>query len=422
MIQKPRGTMDILPSDAKKWQFIENVARKVCKKHGFGEIRFPTFEETQLFSRGVGDTTDVVQKEMYTFIDRDGTSFSLRPEGTASVARSVIENGLYSSTMPLKLFYVINCFRHERPQAGRYREFYQFGAELFGATTPGADVELISLAYDFLSELGIEGITLHINSIGCPNCRPKYKSALVEYFSGRKDELCDTCRTRLESNPLRILDCKSPICSEIAENAPRTIDNLCDDCAEHFRVLKALLDVTGIKYSVDPHIVRGLDYYSRTVFEFISDSIGAQSTVCGGGRYDGLVKQIGGPELAGIGFAAGINRLILAMENGSAYTAEEDVVDLYIASLGENANIVATEIMTKLHHNNLRAEVDIVGRSLKAQMKYANKINAKNTLIIGDGEIESGKAQLRNMITGEQSEISLNDVTDIINRLERLGE
>ncbi len=409
MIQKPRGTMDILPVDMKKWQFIEEKAREACKKRGFGEIRFPTFEETQLFARGVGDTTDVVQKEMYTFTDRDGTSYTLRPEGTACVARSVIENGLAGDTMPLKLFYIINCFRHERPQAGRYREFYQFGAELFGASTPTADAELIALAYDFLTSLGIGNTTLHINSIGCPKCRPDYKNALVAYFSSHKDELCDTCKGRLETNPLRILDCKSPICSAIAAEAPKTIDHLCPECHEHFEGLKARLDVIGIKYEIDPHIVRGLDYYTRSVFEFISEGIGAQSTVCGGGRYDGLVKEIGGPELSGIGFAAGINRLVLSMENGSAYKEELDTVDLYVASLGESASVKATEICAYLRECGYKAETDIVGRSLKAQMKYANKIHAKNTLIIGDGEIESGKAQIRNMENGEQSEVSLSD-------------
>ncbi|MBR2474501.1 MAG: histidine--tRNA ligase [Clostridia bacterium] len=413
MIQKPRGTMDILPKESKKWQFIEKVARDVCRKHGFGEIRFPTFEETQLFKRGVGDTTDVVQKEMYTFTDRDGTSYTLRPEGTACVARSVIENGLSGDTMPLKLFYIINCFRHERPQAGRYREFYQFGAELFGATTPSADTELICLADDFLKGIGINNTTLHVNSIGCPECRPQYKSALVEYFSGRQDELCDTCKSRLHSNPLRILDCKSPICSAIAKDAPKTIDHLCDACKEHFEGLKARLNVSGIDYEIDCNIVRGLDYYSRTVFEFISEGIGSQSTVCGGGRYDGLVEQIGGPKLAGIGFAAGINRLILTMENGSSYVEDDGGADIYIAPLGEAASVKANEICAFLRKKDIVCDTDLVGRSLKAQMKYANKINAKNTLIIGDGELENGKAQLRNMLNGEQTEVSLSDLEAI---------
>ena len=410
MIQRIKGTMDILPSETPLFRYIEGVMREEAEKYGYGEIRTPTFENTELFVRGVGDTTDVVQKEMYTFADREeNRSISLRPEGTASVARAIIENGKCSDPMPLKFYYIISCFRHEKPQAGRYREFYQFGAELFGATTPSADAELICLANDFLKGLGIQNTTLHINSIGCPNCRPQYKAALVEYFSTRKDELCDTCKSRLEANPLRILDCKSPICSSIAAGAPKTVDHLCADCNEHFEGLKNRLDVIGIEYSVDTNIVRGLDYYSRSVFEFISEGIGSQSTVCGGGRYDGLVEQIGGPALAGIGFAAGINRLVLTMENGSAYNEEQDCADIYIAALGEKASIKANELCAYLRDYDLRAETDLVGRSLKAQMKYANKINAKYTLIIGDGEIEGGKAQIRNMESGEQTEIDLSD-------------
>ena len=414
MIQKPRGTLDILPGESKKWQFIESACRKVCKKHGFGEIRFPTFEETQLFARGVGDTTDVVQKEMYTFTDRDGTSYTLRPEGTASVARAVIENGLAGGTMPLKLFYIINCFRHERPQAGRYREFYQFGAELFGATSPSADAKLILLASDFLKEIGLKNISLHINSIGCPECRSVYRDALVKYFSQKKEDLCQTCRSRLETNPLRILDCKSPICKGIAADAPKTIDYLCQSCKEHFDGLKERLSEVGIDYTVDCNIVRGLDYYSRTVFEFISEGIGAQSTVCGGGRYDGLVSQIGGPELAGIGFAAGINRLVLSMENGSSFKDEEEGPDLYIAAIGEKASVKSNGLCAKLSDLGIVSETDLVGRSLKAQMKYANKIDAAFTLILGDGELQTGSAQLRNMITGDQFDVSPDDIESII--------
>ncbi|MBQ9117119.1 MAG: histidine--tRNA ligase [Clostridia bacterium] len=407
MIQKPKGTKDILPSDIGEWQFIEKTAREVCHKRGFEEIRIPTFEETQLFKRGVGDTTDVVQKEMYTFEDRDGGSLTLRPEGTAGVARAVIENGLAGDTMPLKLFYIINCFRHERPQAGRYREFYQFGVELFGASTPSADAELIALADEVLKSIGILNTELHINSIGCPNCRPAYKSALVKYFGEHTDELCDTCKNRLSTNPLRILDCKSPICSGIAASAPSTVDNLCEECKNHFESLKARLDLLGIKYTVDPHIVRGLDYYSRTVFEFISTGIGAQSTVCGGGRYDGLVEQIGGPKLPGIGFAAGINRLVLSMQNGSNYVKPDNSPALYIATMGEKASLEAVKICAALRDKGIPTETDIVGRSLKAQMKYANKISAKYVLILGDNEVESGSAQLRNMADSSQTEIKL---------------
>ena len=416
MIQKPKGTKDILPSDIGEWQFIEKTAREVCRKRGFDEIRIPTFEETQLFKRGVGDTTDVVQKEMYTFEDRDGGSLTLRPEGTAGVARAVIENGLAGDTMPLKLFYIINCFRHERPQAGRYREFYQFGVELFGAATPSADAELIALADDVIKSIGIPNTELHINSIGCPNCRPAYKSALVSYFSEKTDALCDTCKNRLSTNPLRILDCKSPICSAIAADAPSTVDNLCEDCKNHFDSLKARLDLLGINYKVDPHIVRGLDYYSRTVFEFITTGIGAQSTVCGGGRYDGLVEQIGGPKLPGIGFAMGINRLVLSMQNGSNYVKPDNAPALYIATMGEAASLEAVKLCSALRSKGLIAETDIVGRSLKAQMKYANKIAAKYVLILGDSEVEAGKAQLRNMTDSAQTEITLSaeDIYSVI--------
>jgi len=416
MIQKPKGTKDILPSDIGEWQFIEKTAREVCRKRGFEEIRIPTFEETQLFKRGVGDTTDVVQKEMYTFEDRDGGSLTLRPEGTAGVARAVIENGLAGDTMPLKLFYIINCFRHERPQAGRYREFYQFGVELFGAATPSADAELIALADDVIKSIGIKNTELHINSIGCPNCRPSYKNALVAYFSKKTDELCDTCKNRLSTNPLRILDCKSPICSAIAADAPSTVDNLCDDCRNHFESLKSRLDLLGINYKVDPHIVRGLDYYSRTVFEFITTGIGAQSTVCGGGRYDGLVEQIGGPKLPGIGFAMGINRLVLSMQNGSNYVKPDTAPALYIATMGEAASLEAVKLCAALREKGIIAETDIVGRSLKAQMKYANKIAAKYVLILGDSEVETGRAQIRNMTDSSQTEITLSasDVYSVI--------
>jgi len=353
---------------------------------------------------------------MYTFEDRDGGSLTLRPEGTAGVARAVIENGLAGDTMPLKLFYIINCFRHERPQAGRYREFYQFGVELFGAATPSADAELIALADDVIKSIGIKNTELHINSIGCPNCRPSYKNALVAYFSKKTDELCDTCKNRLSTNPLRILDCKSPICSAIAADAPSTVDNLCDDCRNHFESLKSRLDLLGINYKVDPHIVRGLDYYSRTVFEFITTGIGAQSTVCGGGRYDGLVEQIGGPKLPGIGFAMGINRLVLSMQNGSNYVKPDTAPALYIATMGEAASLEAVKLCAALREKGIIAETDIVGRSLKAQMKYANKIAAKYVLILGDSEVETGRAQIRNMTDSSQTEITLSasDVYSVI--------
>ena len=356
----------------------------------------------------MGDTTDVVQKEMYTFADRDeGRSISLRPEGTASVARAIIENGKCSDPMPLKYYYIISCFRHEKPQAGRSREFFQFGTEMFGSESPAADATAIALASSVLTRLGLTNVTLHLNSIGCKNCRPNYRAALVEHFGSQKDKLCDTCKTRLDKNPLRLLDCKNPDCHEIAKGAPKTIDHLCEDCSSKFNMLTRALDAMNIKYVIDPSIVRGLDYYTGAVFEFIAEGIGAQSTVCGGGRYDGLVESLGGPALSGIGFGMGITRLILAMRELGLDKIDTPTPDLYVAALGENAMVEALAIVERLRREGRYAECDIVGRSLKAQMKYANKIGAKYTLIIGDSEIEAGRAQMRNMADGSQTEVEL---------------
>ena len=408
MIQKIKGTMDILPGETPLWRYIEGVMREEAEKYGYGEIRTPTFENTELFVRGVGDTTDVVQKEMYTFADRDeDRSISLRPEGTASVVRALIENGKCSDPMPLKYYYIISCFRHEKPQAGRSREFYQFGTEMFGSHSPASDATAIALANSVLRRLGLKNVKLHINSIGCKECRPKYREALVEYFGSRRDKLCDTCKTRLDKNPLRLLDCKNPDCAEGAKLAPKTTDHLCESCERNFSLLKSALDGMGIDYVVDSAIVRGLDYYTGTVFEFIAEGIGAQSTVCGGGRYDGLVSSLGGPELPGIGFGMGITRLILAMREAGLDNIEAAKPKLYIAAMGEAAMLRALAIVERLRSEGVYAECDVVSRSLKAQMKYANKISAEYTLIIGDSEIESGKAQLRNMQSGEQTEVAL---------------
>lgn len=410
MIRKPRGTMDIMPEETPTWRLVEETARKTAAKFGFGEIRTPGFEATELFQRGVGETSDVVQKEMYTFEDREGRSFTLRPEGTASVARALIENGRCSDALPIKLWYLINCFRYEKPQAGRSREFYQFGVEMYGAAHPAADAEIIALAHSLITDLGITQVELHINSIGCPECRPAYRAALKEYFAGHKDELCETCNGRLETNPMRILDCKSPICHTIAEGAPRTIDYLCPDCKAHFDQLCALLDASGISYKIDTDIVRGLDYYTRTVFEFIATGIGAQSTILGGGRYDGLMKELGGPDMPGIGFAAGITRLLLAMEASGVEKAKASVPSLYIAPMGDTAKVKAAYIASALRARGLQVDHDLVGRSLKAQMKYADKTGARYTLILGDSEIESGKGQLRSMSDSSQTGIDLNDI------------
>lgn len=402
--------MDILPEEVAVWQKIEETARRVSRTYGFSEIRFPTFEATELFSRGVGGTTDVVQKEMYSFTDREGRSFSLRPEGTACVVRSLIENGRCSDTMPQKLFYLINCFRYEKPQAGRSREFFQFGTECFGSASPMADASLISLADTLLKELGVKGISLHINSIGCPHCRPRYREALKSYFEGHKEELCDTCRGRLETNPMRILDCKSPVCSRIAKDAPKTVDYLCADCREHFDALKGYLTAQGIEYTVNPSVVRGLDYYTRTVFEFIAEGIGAQSTVCGGGRYDGLVSELGGPSLPACGFGMGITRLILAMETSGVSIRPDNAPLLYIAPLGKGARTYAMTKVANLRRHGIHAECDIVGRSLKAQMKYADKIDARYTLLLGDNEIEAGRGILKKMCDSTQQELALEDL------------
>ena len=408
MIQKIKGTMDILPEETPLWRHIEGIMREEAERYGYGEIRTPTFENTELFVRGVGDTTDVVQKEMYTFADRDeGRSISLRPEGTASVVRALIENGKCSDPMPLKYYYIMSCFRHEKPQAGRSREFFQFGTEMFGSASPAADATAISLANSVLNRLGLKNVKLHVNSIGCKDCRPTYRKALVDYYSSHIDSLCDTCKTRLDKNPLRLLDCKNPDCHALAAGAPRTVDHLCDTCKGNFDMLGRALDAMNIDYEVDPAIVRGLDYYTGTVFEFIAEGIGSQSTVCGGGRYDGLVSSLGGPELSGIGFGMGITRLILALRELGLDSLEAEKPEIYIASLGERAMIKGLEIAERLRREGKFAECDVVGRSLKAQMKYANKKGARYTLIIGDSEIDAGIAQLRDMESGEQREVSL---------------
>lgn len=420
MIIKPRGTSDILPKDSPVWQKIEATARETAKIYGYGEIRFPTFESTELFARGVGDTTDVVQKEMYTFNDKDGRSMTLRPEGTACVVRSVIENGLAGEAMPLKLYYFTSCFRYEKPAAGRYREFYQFGTELFGAETPSSDAQVISLADTLLKRLNIKS-DLKINSIGCKTCRPEYREALVSYFKQYESQLCDTCRGRLQTNPMRILDCKSPICQGIAANAPKVTDYLCPDCASHMEKTKTLLSDMGISYEVDPGIVRGLDYYTKTVFEFIApidrDAKTGEIkrlTICAGGRYDGLVEEIGGPRLPGIGFAAGMDRLVAAMKFSGEDVPSSETPRVYIAPLGEKASEAAQKIVYGLRQKGVYAECDIVGRSLKSQMKYADKTGAEFTVIIGDNEIETGRAVLKNMKTSEQSEIQLDSIDKVI--------
>ena len=406
MIQRPRGTIDILPAESSKWQYIEETIRNICKVYGFKETRVPTFEATELFQRGMGDTTDVVQKEMYTF-EKENRSFTLRPEGTANTLRSIIENSLYGDALPLKLYYVMSCFRYEKPQAGRLREYYTFGVEQIGSTSPIVDGEVISLADALLKKLGITDAALRINSIGCmnENCRPDYHRILKEYLADRYDDLCETCKSRFDRNPTRVLDCKSDICKNIVENAPKHKDHLCGECKDHFEKLQNYLNVMDISFTVDPLIVRGLDYYTKTVFEFISDNIGAQSTIAGGGRYDGLSELIGGPKLPGIGFGMGMNRLIMELENIGAAFPEPEKPLIYIASLPDDkARETAAALVRNLRESGIYAETDNMERSLKSQMKYADKIGAEFVYVIGGNEVSERKAVLKNMRTSEQQE------------------
>ena len=418
VVKRPKGTQDITPTEVYKWHTVEKIVSETAEMFGFKEIRMPTFEDTALFVRSVGDTTDVVQKEMYSVTAKGDAQFTLRPEGTAGAIRAMIENGVLNEGFPQKVYYVISCFRHEKPQSGRLREFHQFGCELVGTASPAADADLIALAKNVIDRAGLKNIELHINSIGCPECRAKYHAALKEYFADRKEQLCDTCLDRLERNPMRILDCKSPICSEISKNAPIILDYLCDDCKEHFEKLKATLGDMGIEYKVDPRIVRGLDYYTRTVFEFITTDIGAQGTVCGGGRYDGLIETLSGQSVPALGFGMGLERLILTMEKQGCEFLKPGSCDIFIAALDDAAVSKTVKLVMELRDMGIKADYDIVGRGLKAQMKYANKIGAKFSMVLGSNELESGKAALKNMADGSEKDISLDgfaqNFTDVL--------
>lgn len=402
-----KGTKDVLPKDVYKNQYIEATALETAKSFGFKEIRTPVFEHTELFQRGVGDTTDVVQKEMYTFDDKGGRSITLRPEGTAGAARSFLENGLCNEALPQKVCYLTSCYRYEKPQAGRLREFHQFGVECFGTESPLADAEIIALAKALFDNLGLKNIHLELNSIGCPKCRAEYHKALKEYFENKKEDLCQTCLDRLDRNPMRILDCKSPICSSIAKDAPVVLDYLCDDCKEHFEKVKKYLDTMNIEYQINPQIVRGLDYYTKTVFEFVSDSIGSQGTVCGGGRYDGLIEELGGQRTPSLGFGMGLERAQLVMESEGCEFPEDSKADLFIVALGENATLKTLEIAKDMREEGYTVLYDLNQRSVRAQMKYADKLGAKFNVVIGDNEVENGVATLKNMQTGDTKEIAL---------------
>ena len=410
-IAVPKGTKDILPQDSKKWQYIESKLRNLCDVFNFKELRTPVFEHTELFLRGVGDTTDVVTKEMYTFNDKGGRSITLRPEGTAGIARSFAENSMHAGILPAKLYYIISCFRYEKPQAGRLREFHQFGIEMMGTPSYRADVEAIAFADRIFKEFKIGNITLNLNNIGCPTCRSEYNKKLIAFLEDKKEDICDTCKERMYKNPMRIFDCKSDICKSVIKDAPTVYDCVCDDCKAHFKGVTDSLDILGIEYKIDKNIVRGLDYYTKTVFEFVSDNIGAQGTVLGGGRYDGLVSEIGGQDAPGIGFAMGLERLLLLLDGAEINYAPPKI---FIIPIGEKADNKAVKMLYDLRDKNVNAEADLNGRSVKAQMKYADKLGAEYTLVFGDEELENDCFRLKNMQTGETIEKNFCDIMNFL--------
>ena len=415
IINIPKGTKDILPSESYKWQWLEKRIRDTAAQYGFKEIRTPMFEHTELFARGIGDTTDVVQKEMYTFEIAE-RSLTLKPEGTAGVVRSYIENKMYADPQPGKYYYIIPCFRYEKMQKGRQRQFHQFGIEIFGAENMMADAEVIALAWNFLTGLGITGLKLHINSIGCPKCRGEYRKALQNFLRPHYDELSETSKGRFEKNPMRILDSKDPDDKKFSEGAPRMIDYLCDECRNAFEELKTDLDALGIPYEVDPNIVRGLDYYTKTAFEFISDDLGAQSTVCGGGRYDHLVEEVGGPYTPGVGFGMGLERLLLILEAKGIEIPKPSDCDVFIATLGDRAKLEGLKLADSLRAKGSRVLTDVMGRGLKAQLKYADRSGAGYTVVIGDDELDKGVVTLRDMKNSTQKEIRIDEIDEEIHR------
>lgn len=413
LTKAPRGTKDIIPAEAYKWNYLEGKFRDLCRLYGYEEIRTPVFEHTELFKRGVGDTTDIVQKEMYTFKDRGDRDLTLKPEGTAGVIRAFIENKMYAETQPTKLFYITPCFRYERPQSGRQRQFHQFGVEAIGSDTPSLDAEVISLAMQFLGEAGLKDLTVSINSVGCPICREEYNKLLKDYLSAKADVLCDLCNDRRDKNPMRVIDCKNETCQANIVDIPLMADHLCDDCKDHFTKLKSYLDEMGINYLVDKKIVRGLDYYKRTAFEIISNDLGAQSTVCGGGRYDGLVEQIGGPSgYSGIGFGLGAERLLLTLEANGVEIDNPNHTDIFVVTIGDRAKLKSFSILKDLRVNHISADKDHLDRSLKAQFKYSNKINSRYTIVIGDDELDKDEATLKNMETGDQKLIKISELVN----------
>lgn len=424
LTQAPRGTRDVLPDESYLWQLIEKTQREVCALHGIREVRTPVFEHTELFQRSVGDTTDVVQKEMYTFKDRGDRSITLKPEGTAGTVRAFIESSLYAQPLPQKMCY-INCpvFRYEAPQSGRLREHHQFGIEIFGAPDASCDAELISLALDVIGRMGVKNLMLRINSIGCPECRETYKKRLIEFLNERKGDLCKDCLNRLERNPLRVLDCKEEGCKRATVGAPSILDNLCDECKTHFENLKRYLDAMGIAYEVDSRIVRGLDYYTKTVFEIITKVPGengkpdSELTVCGGGRYDGLVEQVGGPKCAGIGFGMGTERLIMVMKQQGVQPEPPRLYDAFIVTMGDDARVEGIKLARELRANGIKCDIDHAARSMKAQFKYANKLGAPVVAVIAGDELAQGVVKIKDMAKSEERTIARADVAAEIKKM-----
>lgn len=410
-MQAPKGTKDMLPTDAHKWNYIEDTFKRVARAYNIREMRTPIFEHTEVFARGVGDTSDIVQKEMYTFNDKGNRSITLKPEGTAGMVRAFIENRLFNEAQPTKLYYLIPAFRYENVQKGRLRQFHQCGIEVFGSKEPSIDAEVISMAMETLKELGLKDLSLHMNNLGCPHCRPKYNEALKKFLADNYDGLCETCKSRFEKNPMRILDCKEHKCKEITKNAPIILDFMCEECETHFDKVKEYLDILGIKYEIDPGIVRGLDYYTKTIFEILNDDF----TVCGGGRYDGLVEELGGPSMEGIGFAMGMERLILTLEKEGIEIPNKHVVDLYIGARGDEERKEAFKLAAALRHVGVTTEINHMGRSVKAEMKFANKLGATFTTILGEDELTNKKINLKRMSDGEIFEVSLENVEEIKN-------
>ncbi len=413
MINIPKGTKDVLPFESYKWHYVENTVKKIASDYCLNEIRTPVFEHTELFLRGVGETTDVVNKEMYTFLDKGERSITLKPEGTSGVARSFIENGLFNGAMPLKTYYISPVFRYENPQKGRLREHHQFGVEIYGGSGADVDAEVIKLAHSVLTALGLK-VKLHINSMGCKECRKKYNEALRAYFADKLDKLCATCRERYVKNPLRILDCKSEECKALCVDAPKITDYLCDDCSAHFEKLKKFLEIAGIEYEVDPYIVRGLDYYTKTVFEFVTTALGSQGTVCGGGRYDDLIAQLGGEPTCGVGFGMGIERVLMLMEAQGVEIPKEDPVKIFIATMGEAAYEKAFGVVCALRDKGVKAELEHAGRGIKAQFKYADKIGAEYVATIGENELASGVCRVKKMSDGSQTEVKIDELKNFL--------